>query len=67
MLVSKDATFLGKKFLQGGDIRKRVELEEVSYEPQFKPIEETNLEPIGPSSIIPHKAHRFSRVSHPSE
>ena len=48
-------------------MRKKVELEKVSSEPQIEPIEETNPNEAGPSNVIPHEAHRSSRVSCPSE
>ena len=67
MFVSRDATFLEKEFLQGNNTRKKIELEEVSSEPQIKINEEVNLDVAGPSTIVPHEARRSSRVSHPPE
>ena len=56
-----------KEFLQGSDIRKKIELEEVSFESQVEPNEEVNPNVEGPSTVIPHETHRSSRVSHHPE
>ncbi|XP_052201562.1 uncharacterized protein LOC127807586 [Diospyros lotus] len=62
VLVSRDAIFLEKEFLQGRGIEKKIELEEVYSKAQIDPNEEVN-----PNVVGPHETHKSNRVSRPPE